>query len=736
MATEFISNSWLMPTNANAEANRVSNYSLDFDSASSQYVDVESFTTSGNDATISMWFKDGGGSGSQYIFAGDANNVIYHASNTVFYAKIGSGFSNVYIVTNTGTVPVNLLDGNWHHIAITKQGVTCVWYLDGTAYSPTGGAFSAAGGFTLSRMGAYTNGLGLLEASLTEVSIFDYSLSASQVTELYGTGSAIGNPMAITNGRKPVAYYPLGNSAFNGEFLVPNGAEKDFVFDFNGSSWITTGISLSDLNISTQFTLSLWVKIAINTLYDNIIAAPTSTNVWDSGFGIYLAGSALIFWVEDWNDANHFVASSTLNNDQWYHVCCTFSTSNGLKLYIDAGTPTTASNTDIDGLTNNLFIGSSGNAATRALNGDISNVSIFNTALPATGTESVESLYNYGTPPNIASYSNLQAWWELDASATFDGSNFSIPDASSNSNTGTSSGMTAANLVQSDLIINQSYDPFSLSFDGSNDYIDCGSFSALNSATAVTVSAWFKSSTYSNNGRAISNQAIEIYQSASAYSNTQGRFYYRLRGDYGNQFALLGGTSASGVGNLVDGNWHHLCVTFDNLTTTAIVYEDGVPVLTNTSASGTLNSAASNLYIGSSSASSNFIDGSISNISIYNSALSAAQVTTLYNEAKPFDLNTFAVTPVSWWRLGAVNSSYNSTSSEWTILDEIGTNNGTGSNLGPAQTALSDGVGATGSGLSSGMSSGTNRTGDAPYSDNNAVSYNMSVTAKSTSVPT
>ena len=33
MATEFISNSWLMPTNANAEANRVSNYSLDFDSA-------------------------------------------------------------------------------------------------------------------------------------------------------------------------------------------------------------------------------------------------------------------------------------------------------------------------------------------------------------------------------------------------------------------------------------------------------------------------------------------------------------------------------------------------------------------------------------------------------------------------------------------------------------------------------------------------------------------------------
>jgi len=125
----------------------------------------------------------------------------------------------------------------------------------------------------------------------------------------------------------------------------------------------------------------------------------------------------------------------------------------------------------------------------------------------------------------------------------------------------------------------------------------------------------------------------------------------------------------------------------------------------------------------------------MSNVSLFTSELTSTQVTTLYNSGKPSNLSTFAVTPVSWWRLGSVNSSYNSTTSEWTILDEIGTSNGTGSNLGPAQTALVDGVGATGNGVSSGMSSGTNRS-DAPYSSNNAVSYNMSVTAKSTSTPT
>ena len=127
-----------------------------------------------------------------------------------------------------------------------------------------------------------------------------------------------------------------------------------------------------------------------------------------------------------------------------------------------------------------------------------------------------------------------------------------------------------------------------------------------------------------------------------------------------------------------------------------------------------------------------FYNGKLSNISIYNSALTAAQVKTLYNQRKPFNLNNFAVTPLAWWRLGSVNSSFDG--SNFTFLNEITSlNNGISSNM--TQADLVDGVGATGSGTSSGMSSGTNRS-DAPYSSNNAVSYNMSVTAKTTSVPT
>jgi len=185
-------------------------------------------------------------------------------------------------------------------------------------------------------------------------------------------------------------------------------------------------------------------------------------------------------------------------------------------------------------------------------------------------------------------------------------------------------------------------------------------------------------------------------------------------------------------GATLDDNWHHCLMTFDSSANEFKVFEDGSQVGTTTTTSGALASSTATVYLASFGGSAPFKSGKISNLSIYNSALTSAQVTTLYNEHKPFNLSTFAVTPVAWWRLGAVNSSFDG--SNWTILDEIGTSNGTSANM--TQADLVDGVGATGSGTSSGMGSGENRKGTAPYSESNAVSYNMSVTAKSTSVPT
>ena len=73
--------------------------------------------------------------------------------------------------------------------------------------------------------------------------------------------------------------------------------------------------------------------------------------------------------------------TSSLNNGQWYHIGATFDTTNGLKLYVNAGTPTTATGTTIDGLSNTIFIGSTGTSTTYAFIGDLSNIQIWNTEL-------------------------------------------------------------------------------------------------------------------------------------------------------------------------------------------------------------------------------------------------------------------------------------------------------------------------------------------------------------------
>jgi len=214
----------------------------------------------------------------------------------------------------------------------------------------------------------------------------------------------------------------------------------------------------------------------------------------------------------------------------------------------------------------------------------------------------------------------------------------------------------------------------SIDFDGVDDYVDCGSYSLLNSGTAVTASVWFKSSVYTNYGRLLmAGKHVEIYQSASAYTVTQGRFYYRLRGAAGIPFATFGGSSATGVGDLCDGDWHHLCIVWDNSTTTAIIYEDGVPVITNTSATGTLNPATQPFYIGAeTSVPSNPIQGKVDEVALWDTALSPTDVAAVYNSGSPDDLTSLS--PIFWMRNGDKVVSFP------TIPDQVGSNDGTAYN--------------------------------------------------------
>jgi hypothetical protein len=258
----------------------------------------------------------------------------------------------------------------------------------------------------------------------------------------------------------------------------------------------------------------------------------------------------------------------------------------------------------------------------------------------------------------------------------------------------------------------------------SGDYISCGQNRSLDTGD-LSVSMWInKDSTGSgiqyifnnNNGSSIAGFVILINNINSVYIGRRTRTY-------------SANTGYTDVGFTTD-TWHHLCFTYNDTTKSFVAYFNGVSFHTSTATSSS-NGASQNITIGENSGLSGFnFDGKLSNISIWNTALTSAQVTEIYSEGVPQNLlNHSAVSSlVSWWQLGS-NSSFNT---NWTVLDEKGSNNGTSVNM--TEDAIVDGVGSYANGLSSGMG-GDEVIGDAPYSSSNSLSVNMDVLDRSTDVP-
>jgi hypothetical protein len=169
-------------------ASYANTYSMEFDGID-EGMTVPSFTTSGNDLTVSLWLKAvnlSGGSPStigSFVY-GNASNYIYYNTNEVIYAAVNGNTS--YIVANSGGVPQIFGLGNWHHLAITKTGSTLTWWIDGVSYASSG--TSGTGGFTMDSIGADVGGTRYyLDGNLDEIAIWQSDQSSNMAT-IYGSG--------------------------------------------------------------------------------------------------------------------------------------------------------------------------------------------------------------------------------------------------------------------------------------------------------------------------------------------------------------------------------------------------------------------------------------------------------------------------------------------------------------------------------------------------------------------
>ena len=598
-------------------------YSFNFD-GSNDYLDTgESFeSTIKNSFTLSAWVKPTDGRPSaKENFLGTLKYDNY--SGYVTFSLETSGKIALVIGTPTaqemvGTSSVIFPDGatDWTHLAavFTKASATTatiVLYANGSNVSDTttkGGSWNIESYVNTYNMfiggrnqtgtaNQFYNGL------IDEVSIFNTALSANDITKLAS------KPLNLS---KASSYDTDRTSSLKlwlraGDKVLPESdasiARSDFYNDFDGTDDYVSVADDSSLALTTALSVSGWVNFASASGSQTIAGHfdyPNNQRSWS------------LAWLDDTTNYLRFFVSGdgssfkynryawTPTVGQWYHLTATYNAGT-TKLYIDGSAVTvdaeSSQPTSLHNSTGALLIGAVGNSSTNAdhMEGKLSAVSLYKTTIDAqTIKQFAKSRF---TPMRDNRFS----------------------------------------------VVN---------FDGSDDYIDCGNDSSLQITGALTISGWFNLSSLSDSGEQI------LYSKGDQGSN-RGVILnlYRLDSSGGIRAGIFLSSSGSSWttnsttahGAISTGNWYHITATYDGGVTA--IYLDGSLKDSDSVSGFTINNPSLNARIGDDHSGSREFNGSLSSLSVYNTAKSAEEVYAIYQQGITYDESSLSGLQ-GYWRMG------------------------------------------------------------------------------------
>ena len=483
----------------------------------------------------------------------------------------------------------------------------------------------------------------------------------------------------------------IGSGTGGGAAFSTKSLEFDGVDDY-----VSCGTSLGDLigdNYNGSLSASLWFKRNSNTL-GGLINFTTSSwgefTVVAYVDKIRFAINATAYYI-DYDSTAGYVYDTN-----WHHLAVVMTPDGGgttdIKMYFDgqlltitpSGSSPISSNLDFAG--KELFIGTF-DASNYSFDGYIDEVSFFTSELT---TPNVTSIYNLGTPTDLTGESGLVGYYRMGEEAVFNSTNWLLPNKAQDV-----------------------FSRYSLEFDGVDDYIDSNFI--IPAISTYTISLWIK-----KNGVPSGNQGLigDINSSGQAKS---GRASIGVRST-GYIYVSMGDGSAYwydktsyDLSAYLDNAWHHIALTIDG--TALKLYIDGGLKYTYTStvSAGTIGARPyriGNYY----DSASNGWGGYIDEVSIFNEVKDIGDLWD--GTGQPTDL-TGESGLVSWYRMGE-DATF---STNWTIPDQAGSNDGTSANM-TNDDLTGDAPGVTGNGTSANMTI-EDRVGDAPDSENNSLSYNM-----------
>lgn len=191
------------------------------------------------------------------------------------------------------------------------------------------------------------------------------------------------------------------------------------------------------------------------------------------------------------------------------------------------------------------------------------------------------------------------------------------------------------------------FNEFSLSFDGVNDYVSTEL--SVAGESELTVSSWIKLDN-SSASRGIVTQYVgggdRAFRLACfpTTSSIQG-FWFEVYGA-----GSYAGFKYASVAAIPTGSWLHVAGVFSQ--SSCVVYVNGVASTTtaglHNAGTGNIATCTDNIDIGRQ-ANANYMDGNIDEVGIWTSALSASDITAIYNSGVPADISYYS--PVLYYRM-------------------------------------------------------------------------------------
>jgi hypothetical protein len=202
---------------------------------------------------------------------------------------------------------------------------------------------------------------------------------------------------------------------------------------------------------------------------------------------------------------------------------------------------------------------------------------------------------------------------------------------------------------------------YSVEFDGSNEYVDIGDLTALNSASTFSMSMWWK--TPSSSEKIMVGDSAPDATGIGMYQWSTGVFYVHA-----------GASNVFSSGITVPGynQWNFVLVTYNSSGSVKAYFNGNTTPAASVSATALSSSAGDGFRIGKYEGyPSAYSEGLIDEVAIFSSELSSSDSETLWNSGVPADISSLS--PLGHWRMGDNDSGTGTT-----VTDQgSGSNDGT-----------------------------------------------------------